>query len=100
MALPFSTPSDLDEMLARVQRFQMALQQYRKRGATEQSNTMRLVLALEYSLIRRHCATHDLELPDGIPATGMGTEADDPLGAEPIWERADRAAPVVRAADR
>ena len=55
MALVRTTSSELAERLARLRRFEIACDQFREAGVSDEQNSMQWVLKFERSLIRSHC---------------------------------------------
>ena len=58
---------ELEELLMAMGSHRRDLEAYRKKGDNAGEELCDRVLKINYSLIRSHCAKHDLELPHDVP---------------------------------
>ncbi len=58
---------ELEELLMAMSERQRDRGAYRKKGDAAGEERCDRVLKINYSLIRSHCAKHDLELPHDVP---------------------------------
>ena len=60
----------LEDLLTEVGWHRSAQEAYRKEGDAAGVARCEQILKLDYAGIRKHCANHDLELPDDVPSEG------------------------------
>jgi hypothetical protein len=60
----------LEDLLMTMSWHRKALAAYRNNGDTAGVERCERALKFNYLRIRKHCAEHDLELPDGVPSEG------------------------------
>ena len=58
----------LEDLLMAMGSHRRDLEAYRKKGDNAGEELCDRVLKINYSLIRSHCAKHDLELPHDVPS--------------------------------
>ena len=62
----------LEDLLMAMGKQRRDREAYRNKGDAAGEERCDRVLKINYSLIRSHCATHDLELPHDVPSEGAG----------------------------
>jgi len=62
----------LEELLMAMSEHQREREAYRKKRDAAGEERSERVLKINYSLIRSHCAKHDLKLPRDVPSEGAG----------------------------
>ena len=63
---------ELKRMSMAMSRHQSEREAYRNKGDASGVARCEWLLKLDYSLIRAHCAEHNLELPHDVPPAGEG----------------------------